>query len=196
MALPGSTVQRTTFPAAYGKDVEMAVRIIEDRWTRSYPQVEYLILKQSITEQGGGGISAPVGASGTTLFDPLYGESLDPTMLSWDQPHLSASNTANESLDATDVEQFETGILVSAQVRREATERELKKYGFDEIRDLLLTIPTSLLDGAGIDPKPGDRFKWDGDTYSVLQRKRGGYWKNTNVALYEVINAEHARFGA
>jgi hypothetical protein len=188
--IPGNNVQRTTFPSAYGKDVEMAIRLIEDRWRRSYPQVDYRSFKTATTQQSSLGVSAPVGESGFTSFDPLYGESLDPSMLVWDNPQTSVG------ADATDVEVFEPGVLVHAQVRTEATERELKKYGFDEIRDLLITIPSSFLDALGVTPKPGDRFVWDGDTYQVLQRKRGGYWKNTNVALYEVINAEHARFGS
>jgi hypothetical protein len=194
MALrPGSNIQQTTFPSAYGKDAEMAIRIIEDRWKRSYPQVEYSSIKISVDLQDSSlGISAPVGEAGSTFFDPLYGESPDPTMLSWDNPQTSSGAGS----DATDVEVFEAGVLIHAQVRSEATERELKKYGFDEVKDLLLTIPASLLDAAGVKPQPGDRFVWDGDTYQVLQRKRGGYWKNTNLALYEVINAEHARFGS
>jgi hypothetical protein len=188
--LSGKNLTQTTFPAAYGKDAEMAIRLIEGRWSRSYPLIEYRSLKMGVTQQGPSGVSVPVGEAGMTLFDPLYGESLDPTMLSWDQPHTAAA------VDATDVELFEAGVMIHAQVRSEAKETELKKYGFDELRDLLVTIPASFLDANGITPKPGDRFVWDGDTYEVLQRQRGGYWKNTNLALYEVINAEHARFGA
>ena len=73
---------------------------------------------------------------------------------------------------------------------------DLKKYGFDEMRDLLLHVPASLLDRVGITAVAGDKFIWNGEEYLTLQVKEAGYWKNTNIRLWVTITAEHKRRGA
>jgi len=188
--LPDANTHGTTFPTAYGKDLETAIRQIESRWKMSYPKIAWKVLKKATTEPTNGSIQNLSGEVGNTLYDPLYGESIATTSNTWEQTHNSDAG------DATEPDVYEESFLIHAQIRREAKEKELKKYGFDQIRDILVTIPVSFLDVIGVKPQQGDRFVWDGDTYQVTQREATGYWKNTNLRLYEVINAEHARFGA
>jgi hypothetical protein len=188
--LPNKNIHGTAFPTAYGKDLETAVRQIESRWKMSYPKIAWKVLKKATTEPTSGNIQNLSGEVGSTLYDPLYGESIATDSSTWAQTHNSDAG------DATEPDVYGESFLIHAQIRREVKEKELKKYGFDQIRDILVTIPVSFLDLVGIKPQPGDRFVWDGDTYQVTQREATGYWKNTNLRLYEVINAEHARFGA
>ena len=73
---------------------------------------------------------------------------------------------------------------------------DLKRYGFDKFRDLLAFSPLSLLDKLSLTVEVGDYFVWDGDEYEVLQYSRDGYWKNSNVRLYLVMNCENRRQGS
>jgi hypothetical protein len=130
-----------------------------------------------------------------TQFDALWGESVDDRMQlpneGWQQPH-----TTDAEADIAEVEKHDGPFYVHAQVRREPTEKELKKYGFDKVRDLLVHVPISLIDKMGIKVQPGDWFVWDDTEYSVLQVERTGYWMNTNIRLYFALNCEHRRRGS
>jgi hypothetical protein len=193
--LPEDFTHPTVMPQAYGADVLHAIRTIEEKWARFYPQVNYFCLRKAVTvvpknAQGDVDTQSLSGVSGTTVFDPILGEAVDNTSTVWKQPHLSGDTRA------ANPERFMDPIRVHAQVRREAKEKELKKLGFDEVRDLLLTIPTSALDKLGIEVTQGDRFVWDNDLYEVLQFETTGYWKNTNLRLYMILNCRHYHPGS
>lgn len=192
--LPVDYTMGTTFPAEYGKDVLQQISVIEEKWKRFYPVINYYCLSKRVTVIQDGNVDNPVGESGTTAFDPLWGEDVDPVMFTegWKQPHLDETDTAA----AANTRFYMDPVPVHAQVRREAHDIELKKLGFDRVRDLLVTIPVSLLDKAGIRVEPGDRFIWDNDVYEVQQRERTGFWKNTSLRIYIVLNCEHARLGS
>lgn len=192
--LPFSLIDETVFPLAYGKDLLQALSIVEEKWARFYPRVNYYSLNKSITPMVEDNVDQPVGEPGTTAFDPLWGEVVDPQMLvsGWTQPHRDESDT----LAAGNPEQFLDPVKLHAQIRREAKDQELKKLGFDEVRTLLLTIPLSLLDRADVTVQHGDRIVLDNETYRVEQFTTTGYWKNTNVRIYMVLNCQHARFGS
>lgn len=192
--LPEPYTHQTEFPAAFDKDLRMQVRMVGEKWRRYYPRIDYYCFKGDVTPTVNPVADPPsiVGEAGGSAFDPLYGETVDAAQLVtgvWQQPHGSSGVAVNPEI-------FETPIPVHAQIRRDAKERELKKYGFDQIRDLLVTIPTGLLDTYGITVRQGDEFVWDGDRYVVLQFDTAGYWKNTNLRLYIVINAEHKKAGS
>jgi hypothetical protein len=139
-------------------------------------------------------VNEPVGVAPNTVFDPLWGEAVDDEVLPGDgtyvQPHLSG--TADATVDV----RLADPVMIHAQVRREAKERELKRLGFDEIRDLLLVFPTTLLDIAGITVQQGDQFTWSNHKYQVLQWRDTGFWKNTDLRLYIVCNCEHLKVGS
>lgn len=190
--LPEDFTHTTQFPQAYSKDLLAQIRVIEEKWRRFYPEVTYYPLNKAVTvvprtPSGDIDTASVSGTAGGTTFDPVFGEAVDNAALAagWKQPHLSGDRRA------VNPERFHDPIKVRAQVRREAKEKELKKLGFDEVRDLLLTIPVSLLDRLGITVQQGDRFIWDNDLYEVLQFETTGYWKNTNLRPYIILNCRH-----
>lgn len=194
--LPPSVIEATAFPREQGDDLLMQIRLIEEQWARMYPTVTYFNLKKATTEALSAGVSDPnklSGEAGTTKFDPLYGEYVPSSVAAggvWAQPHGDAAKSVNEP------EKVYEPVEIHARVQREAKERQLKRWGFDKIRDVILMIPASILDRFGITVEPGDIFVWDGQRYVVQQYARDGYWKNTNVRLYLIVNAENYREGS
>lgn len=195
--IPESITMPTVFPREYSADVQHAIAIIEERWRRFFPQVNYYCLNNKVTNvpvtaSGDIDTESVSGEAGGTAFDPVWGEAVDNLAITggWKQPHLSGDRRA------VNPEKFMAPERIHAQVRREAKDKELKKLGFDEVRDLLLTIPLSLLDERGIVVSIGDRFIWDNDLFEVLQFEKTGYWKNTNLRLYMVLNCKHYHPGS
>jgi len=188
--LPPNPTEETAFPESYGRDIVLAIRMIEDKWKRHFPPLDYYPLKKAVTPADPNPDS-PVGEAGTTIFDPIWGEEIPAAMSAgWEQPH--ADNIPN----APRPELHAVPIKLHLRIQREAHEKELKRYGFDELYNMLVFSPLSLLDAAGIEVTQGDYFMWDGRPYEVLQIERAGYWKNTNVRLYMVMNCTSRRAGS
>ena len=187
--LPVDPTMRTEFPREYGADVLQQISVIEERWKRSFPEVDYFCLLKATAPVSVDTVSGVVDEAG---FDPLWGESIDPSIAgtAWQQPHR------NDGVRAANATKFDDPVKIHAQVRREARDDMLKKLGFDRFRDLLVTIPLSLLDEAGVTCQQGDRFVWDDEVFQVEQLNRTGFWKNTNLRLYMVLNCEHSRWGS
>lgn len=183
----------TVFPRANAKDFAMQVRLIEEQYQRMYPLVAYSCLNKAVTTTSvtASGDRAPVGAAGTTKFDPIWGESVDPNSSTWQQPHATPGTVV-----ATDTDQYLTPIPINARVQRINRESQLKKYGFDKVRDLTLFIPLSLLDRRGVTAQHNDKFLWSGYEYVVLDLNTSGYWKNSDIAMYMVLNCEQKRKGS
>ena len=196
--LPVDPLNQTTFPKPWGKDLSVAISLIEERYRRHYTNIQWHSLKIDITEVSGAettseDLDVAVGSAGTTKIDPLYGEAIDPDDSgNWQQPHLSGDTAAA----AVDVDLFDDPVELFMRVQRETIDLDLKLYGFDRVRDLLCYVPLSFFDKFGLTVHAGDYFVWDGDPYDVLQFDRVGYWKNTNLRLYMLINAEHRRHGS
>lgn len=195
--LPIGIIEHTEFPRADGKDVAMQIRQIEELWRRNYPKIEYYNIKKATSPALDGDDELDLvvlsGEEGFTEFDVLWGESVPETVAdvdTWVQPHGKATH----SVDSHDV--FWPKVEFHARIQRESKERQLKKWGFDKIRDILVFIPLSSLDRHGITVDVGDKFWWDGDEFNVLQHRKTGYWKNSNVRLYIVMNCEHRRLGS
>lgn len=184
-------VQETNFPEAFGKDLRCQADQIEEMYKRFYTKITYYNLKKATDPSADA--NDPTGEAGNTKFDPLWGESVPATMeaTGWEQPHGSVGVH-----DPNNPEIYEEPFDVHAKIQREALDLELKKYGFDRVRDLLVTIPLSFFDAHDITVRNGDYFLWDDDEYVVLQHDCKGYWQNTNICLYMVINAEHRRAGS
>ena len=199
MYLPENYTHDTEFPLAFGKDLFFQARKTREQYRRFMPKIDYFCLLITTTP----GVAAPesntslVGETGTTKFDPLWGEAVPieaPGATVWQQPHGTAAPGA--VLVSTDPELFAPVVTLHGRVRREARENELKRLGFDRVRDLLITFPTLLLDEAGVTCRPGDQFIWDGDRFVVMQEDSGGYWKNSNIRLFRTLNCEHVHSGS
>jgi hypothetical protein len=188
----GDTLER---PQASQLDFRLHVRMIRERWDRFYPLLPYRVLLLSPTpapprEENADPI---VGAPGTTRFDPLWNESIDSSVgETWAQPHATTTTDAT----AMRADRFAPPVNVHARVTRMALDSDLHKYGFDRVRDLLVTIPTTYLDEFGITVKAGDVLVWDGDEYTVVQETALGFFYNTSVRLYVHCNCEHRRTGS
>lgn len=195
--IPRDLTHETELPNAYGRDVFTQIRAIEEQARLFFPTVRYYSIRNLVgiaPTDAETGAPMPVGETGGTAFDPVYGEIVDSAMVTdgWQQPHLNADVEA----DTEATEQYDGPFLLQVRVQREAKDYELKRWGFDEMRDLIVHVPASLLDACGITVYPGDKFLWDGDEYLVLQDQGTGYWKNTNIRLWRSLNCEHKRRGA
>ena len=187
--LPTPDLINTRFPNGKSKDVIQQMRIIEEKAKRLYPQIAYHPIQVQSTE-----VSNPdklSGESGTTKYDPLYGESVnDSGSGKWEQPH------GQSPVDATNAEKFGGPLYIHAIVINEGRDLDLKKYGFDKVRDLVLHIPLVILDEQGITVKEGDEFDWDGHRFMVKQYTRSGYLWGTNIRTYLTANCDHSRAGS
>lgn len=174
-------------------DFDFAVREAEQMWKGNYPQIEYMSLIKQVTPMVN--TRTLIGANGTTKFDPIWGEAVPATAdNSWQQPNGNVDPAVSQA--AANAMQFTAPVRVHARIQRTAREDLLKKVGFDRVRSLLVTIPMSLLHNANLDPKPGDRFRWDGDLYHVQQTAPLGWWFNSNSKLYIVMNCAHEHMGS
>jgi len=198
---PPPIVQDTAFPKALDKDLQFQIRMIVEKWRRFYPCINYYPLLKCTTpvqdtevdtEQTIDGQNLITGADGNTGYDLLYGESVGQSMKTtgWQQPHQ------NDAHDASEEEQFADPCRIHFRFFREAKQRDLQRWGFDKLRDVVITTPRALLDAAGIEGLEGDKFTYQGEIYIVVAANNVGYWKNTNVPLYRVFNCEHRRRGA
>lgn len=195
--LPVDVLEYTEFPKPDSKDVYQQIRMIEDLWTRQMPKVEFYNLKKAPTKSldAEDEVDPNVlsGEPGTTSYDPLWGERVSDTVAAggaWVQPH------GKDDQSVTGRGKFEAPVLLPCQIERIQKERQMKKYGFDEVREVVATIPVSILDRFGVKVEPGDKFVWDGEPYMVKQERRDGYWMNSNVRLYLVMACDHWREGS
>lgn len=193
--LPESYLHETEFPHGLSKDLAMQIRMIDEKYARFYPRIQYFCFRGDAAPAANDGnlpvqvVAQPNGSA----FDPLWGETVDPAQAVdgvWKQPHSDGARVA------ADPERFHAPVTIHARVQRVAKEKSLKKWGFDKVRDILLFIPAATCDKFGITVREGDEFEWDGDRYHVVEEDSDGYWKNTNLRLYRVLNCEHKHSGA
>jgi len=72
----------------------------------------------------------------------------------------------------------------------------LKKLGFDRVRTIVGTVPTTMFDRYRIRPQAGDRFTWHDEVFEVLQTVQQGWFRQTTLHLFWVLNIQSARRGA
>jgi hypothetical protein len=184
--LPPLKVDGTQFPQALGPDVITAIKMIEERWRRSYPLLPYTMIDSRNTA-----VSSPselTGEAGASKFDPMWGETVPATDTKWQQPHTRGV--------AAEPTIYHPAVGIHGRIQRTLREDELKKFGFDRVRNLIVTFPTSLLDAAGITVRAGDRFTWNSELFEIVQQHVVGWWHATNVNLYVVTNVQSARKGS
>lgn len=190
--LPEEYTHQTVLPTPFGKDLQTQVRAIEEKYRRSYPKIQYFPFRGDVTKLPATDGVSVVGEAGGSALDSLWGETVPAAQLGtgvWQQPHDGTGVAA-------DPEIFYPEVILHGRIQREAKDKELKRYGFDQLRDLLLFVPSSVLDRYGISARAGDEFIWDGFRYAVLQAEATGYWKNTNLRLYVVMNCQQKKAGS
>lgn len=197
---PPKYLQETPLPLAFERDLQFQLRLMREKWHRFYPPVDYYkvirptAIAQPDADKGGLAPTATEDPSGAA-FDRLWGEGHSRETAvsgSWRQPHGDDDYEAT-----TEHERYEGPYTLPMQIRREVKEKELKLYGFDEMRDFICTVPRIVLDDCGIRVEPGDKWIWDGNEVLVMQVSSSpGFWKNSNVRLYEVFDCEYKRLGS
>lgn len=196
--LPPPNTEDTTIPIPLGKDFYLQVRLAEQKWKRGFfPTITYRPLASAVTmEPTAPAVSdgaVPVGEAGTTAFDPLYGEAVDPQMIvdgAWRQPHLSGD------LQAADPEVYEDDVQFRARIFVESTDTELHFFGFEKNLGIIVAVPASILDEVEVTAKNGDLILWAGNWYEVILVGPPNRWLNTSTALYLAMNCQTKRKGS
>lgn len=205
--LPFPTTHGAVFPIANGVDFAAAVRLIKEKWRRFYPYIAYYSLAaipaavQEGTDSAGYTQSVQQ-APGQTVVDDLWGESV-PAGATWIQPHSPTDSAAADAAAPT-TNVYQGPFQIRAHVRINPPEQLLTRMGINETRELLVTIPTALLDevtDAEGQPHPvycriGDRFVWSRVTYEAQEVILTGLWKFTDVPLYVTITAQRVHPGS
>lgn len=202
--LPPGTIPITgadnVMPRSNSIDLWRAVTTIEERWRRYCPTLVYRSLLKAPTSRPAAVLAGKpdpvIGAIGTTSFDPLWRERVDSSLNNgnWVQPHASTAAAVNPTEE--DSELFRPDTELKFKVERELTESDLHKYGFDRVRDLLVFIPSSFFDRCGLTAQAGDVLHWDNRDFEVLQQSAHGFWYNTNIPLYVILNCTNRRKGS
>lgn len=193
--IPPSILNDTEFPQVEpcSCDLQTSLELINEKWELSFPEVDYFQLLRTPTEAIPEEFNS--GKAGETIVDDLWGEDIPTTLTAeWVQPH---SNTVvGLAADATDTQVHAPAVKLHAALQLEPTERELKKVGIDKRKAIIATIPTYMLDLNVVTCKKGDYFIWRGEQYEVLAVHDKGYWYNTNVYLYIVLDLNRRRLGS
>jgi len=194
--LPPRVINDTLLPTANNpyKDLKVTCSLLVEQWRRFYPVIKYKMIKVDLQEA----VNDAVGRVPYTKVDDLYGESVpDSSILSndWHQPH--AQDPEGEELDATQHTKYEDAIDVNIRVEVVSDEKVIGTVStINDERDLVLYIPTSLLDLVGITISAGDVFEWDGDNYEVVAHNFEQRWKNTNYYLFIRFYAKRQEIGS
>lgn len=188
--LPPANSNPTNFPTVGSRDLAFQVRMIEAKWTRFFPLIQYNPIIMATTPATPGDPNIPVGEDGATKFDPLWNESVDPALDTWVQPHLSGTVKAN------DVNVYADAVPIRMRVFAEPIDGDLKDWGIEKKLDLTVVVPTSMLDTGGVTAHPGDWFEWEGDPYEVQQLGQNNRWMNTAAMLYLLLNCASKRGGS
>lgn len=184
----------TVFPEEAGLDLDTTLQQIEEIWRDCYPALAYLPVNKKTTPVADA--STLTGEAGSTRYDPLWREAVDPTLTTWAQGQGTGGTQ-----QVADVEVYYPAVTLNIQVQPVNAEGpDLKKYGFDDddrrVGLLLCTIPVSMLDKASVTCRAGDLVKWEGDSWVVLKPRLSGYYFNTNLRLYAVLLCERYRHGS
>jgi len=204
------------------RDVVTTLDLISERWSTSFPQVAYHMIAWTPTVALPENDYAS-GVSNETTVDDLWGEDIDygeftdqvaatrrvrldntgkaiiaetkpiPIQFDeavgakWEQPHGNADRAA------ANTRKWKDPVNIHAQINTDKMSKVIRRLGLDDFKGLLLTIPTVMVDRAGIVVNVGDRFYWDAEPWDVVQMFVRDRWFNTNVYLYIHIHAQRGR---
>lgn len=190
------TVFPTAGPYASGKDLTTLIRLLKEKWVRFFPIIDYYCLNYTPTKvDHDAGTDLSGTPQDTTKVDDLWGEDVPVSLTAeWIQPH--SVSIEGMSADATNTRAYLPAKQFNLPIQRSVTDKTLKRFGIDEMRDVLVTFLTPVLDELSITVKVGDKFVWDGESYEIEQAKEEGFWQNTNVPLYVIGNCKRLRLGS
>lgn len=175
-------------------DLQYTIEAINEKWELSYPLLNYYPILKTPVEV------TPItdfvgGVANETQFDDMWGEDIVPTAEgNWVQPH--EESIEGLIADAVNTRVYAVGVPLHLAVQKEPTDYTLKKYGFDEQTEFLVTVPAYALDLANVTCQVGDYFEWGSSKIEVAVVKRSGYFYNTNLALYLILGCRYLRLGS
>ena len=205
--LPPGVLNDTDFPTAGRCDLDLltTLGLISERWQSAFPEVDYSMIAWTPTPALAENDYIS-GVPGETRVDDLWGEDIDPGQALPDRgdgaPPIGFDEAAgasfgqahgNPSLSATGNRKWREAAKVHAQVTSGASTKVIRRLGLDDFKGLVLTVPTVLMDRAGLIASHGDRFVWDGEPWDVVQVFVRDRWLNTNVYLYVHVTAQRGR---
>ena len=213
--LPPQNQDAVIFPGVpVNSDFWLQVNFIEEKYKRFYPLVTYYPLLRSTTPSldpahqvpvggdivdgsegsiGSGSGSGSGGQKTGTVFDPLYGEAVDPIMLDlgeWVQPHQSGVARVY------DVEVYDHPVQVNMRIAIQVEDAQLHQWGFEKMLDLMTVVPVSILDSVGVTVTEGDYFVWGGQQYEVVQVGPNNRYLNMSTYLYVSCMCQNRRRGS
>lgn len=197
--IPPQYLEDTCFPKSgsssggLSNDLATMISLLEEKWRRFFPIVDYFQMDYTPTTVPTE--DTPAGKPGATRVDDLWGEDIPASLTAeWIQPHENSPQGL--AADATDCKRYKPSVQFNLPIQREVDDKTLKRFGIDNMRDVLVTFLSSTLDDLGVTVQVGDRFVYGGENYEVEQYKQTGYWLNTNVALYIIGNCKRLRLGS
>lgn len=171
------------------KDFTLQRGMCEERARKLSANVLYYCVDKRLTPVTP---QAPMsGESGSTQFDPVWGEATATDSYgNWIQAHR------DPTVSAATVTKFLEAQSIPAQFRKEASDDELKRWGFDRIKDGVFVLTAYALDQRDIACQPGDVIEYGTLRYKVMQWVVDGLWHQTNIPMYVVLNCETERKGS
>lgn len=95
-------------------------------------------------------------------------------------------------------QRYKAPVEIPAFVKINPSKQELKKYGIDETKEVLLLLSTIVLEEQGLTDgslRIGDKVVWDGVEYEIMTFHREEPWANTNVYFHVACTLQRFRQG-
>lgn len=134
-------------------------------------------------DSDGNPVTEPVVVTEGISFEEVTG-------VKWTNPH------DNPNIDAYPSRKYNPPVPVHAAILTQVRTRTLKRLGIDDFKGLLVTIPTILMDRAGLQARTGDIFEYDCGWWEVVQYYVNTNFYNTNIKLYVQLHCQRLRWGA
>lgn len=190
-------IQAAAFTPADSDDIQVANRILIEKWELFYPRVGYQQLDFVPTLAVEAGETAISGTAPATVADWLTGETV-PYNSDEDfvQPH--GGETEALEVDATDDRKYQASIVVPTFLRLQDASRALTLRGERFQRTFRFMWPTALLDYYGVLVNTGDVLTWGGNVIEIKEAfvPENGYWKYTNIPMYVAAWGAYRQFGS
>lgn len=199
--IPPPVVEDTVFPfagnTASSADLTTINRLLKEKWARFFPIVTYYPIKYTPTmPEDLSGNYDPNSAAGDvegTLVDDLWGEDINAiTSASLDVVDLTVEAIGDRVKDSRI---YESSVEINAAVQMQPSDRTLKRFGIDKMKEVLFVLLCKSMDESGFSASNGDKIVWRGEEFEVTVVRDSGYWQNTNVFLYSICGCERKRQG-
>lgn len=197
--LPNKEILGTLFTSVDMSDLETHLRLLEERWKRFFPILDWRQLDFNPVPMTSGGEAYVAGVDGKTIINPVYNEAIPQGPNDNANPGVQYQSPHGGPVDATNRKIYKPTVPIHVQVKRIRPDNALtvtNKAGRSDARFILLC---SLLDRAGITVNEGDQVGYRGTRYEIREAviPEDGYWQqNTNIPLYVVCEAAIDHLGS